>query len=279
MPDSRPLLSLFAILAGAVLVLLGLACVGLYLVAVLTALGHPDRSVIFWYLPFPLIGIPLAMAGIYFVMIGVRAYRDPGRPFAQLRYSLLALVLVALLEGGLLALDQVQTDRQRQAMIRQEEVASTLADGMHKVAGVKIVSHDAEGFTFAVTIDQGIPGSYRLETEVADSQAVFLEDSQVVNLGGDGVTISRQIPFEKLFGKCADAFRGTNIYVCIDNTAATSVFTIRSRLMLLADAEGSKAEIEHLRPELTSAGSAGFILDTRTGPWGVRVDGFAPAYR
>jgi hypothetical protein len=59
----------------------------------------------------------------------VRQDRDTGRYFAQLRYSLIALGLIGLAGGVLLVLDQIQTDRQRQTMVRQEAVESTLQSG------------------------------------------------------------------------------------------------------------------------------------------------------
>ena len=274
MPNSRKIFTLLSILAGVFLTLLGLACIGFYIAAVIAALGQPDRSIVFWYLVFPMIGVPLVGTGIYFFVIGIKAYKDPAQYLTQLRYSLIVLGGVVLVVSSLAILDQVQTDRQRHAMAHQEAVRSTLKEEMHRIAGVTIDHHDTGGFTFSITVAPGLPGSYRLVTEVANSQAVFLEETQMMSLDSGEKRLIRHVPFDRLFRKCADSFRDSNVYVCIENTGAKSVFTIESQLTLLRDQKGAVDVIDARGSALDSVGKTGFSLDTFTGPHGVRVEHF-----
>lgn len=68
---ARRIWSIVGLVAGALLTLFGLALVAAYVFgAVVDRLGEPDQSLLFWYLPFLLIGIMAVVAGAAAAVLG-----------------------------------------------------------------------------------------------------------------------------------------------------------------------------------------------------------------
>ena len=74
---------LFATLvAGIVLSVAGGAAVLAYVLeAIIARAGDPDQSLLFWYLPFLLFGLPALIAGLKVCHWGIGRLRHAGQPY------------------------------------------------------------------------------------------------------------------------------------------------------------------------------------------------------
>jgi len=274
MPYSKKFIAISSTIVGVVLFLLGIANIGFYVYSVVDAQDKADQSVIFWYLFFVFMGITLVCAGIYFIWIGYKSRKEEN--YAELvKYLLsgLAAVLVVMILAG--TFSEWSAAKKRSKRIEQEEVRNSLAAEMHHIDRIEINKFDQTGFSFSVHISEGLEGSYRLKTSIDNKQAVFLEEAEEVSLDNSKTRITRHISFEQLFQKCFDEFQGSNIYVCIENTGAKSLFTLKLQLILIEDKEQI---ITKIRDEvmLTSTGKTEFSMDTFTKNRQVKVNDFQP---
>jgi len=65
-----------AIICGTICSLFGLSLVSMYVYsAVIDRLGEPDQSLLFWLIPFLLIGLAASIAGIVMITVGVASIR------------------------------------------------------------------------------------------------------------------------------------------------------------------------------------------------------------
>ena len=99
MVKKQKLFSLFAILAGIMLSSIGLLGISFYFYSGLQALEQPDKSELFWFLPFLFFGTMLIGCGIYFFIIGIRSRSGNESDYKLAKNSLiiLTLLLIALL--------------------------------------------------------------------------------------------------------------------------------------------------------------------------------------
>ena len=277
MKASRKFIAISSITAGVLLFLLGIASIGFYIYSVVDALEKADQSVIFWYLIFVLMGITLVAAGIYLIWIGYKSSKEEN--YAGLtKYSLVVLgaIIVVLILSG--TFSEWSADKARSERIKQEEVQKSLEAEMHHIELIEIDEFDLTGFSFAVHISEGTGGSYHLKTSIDDGQAVFLEETEEIELDSSKKKVIRYVSFEQLFQKCFDEFQGSNIYVCIENTGAKSFFRLESQLILIKDKQQTITNIRN-NVSLTSAGKTEFSLDTFTKDMEVKVDDFRPIDR
>lgn len=274
MPESRTFVAAGSIIAGIVLFLLGIASIGFYIYSVVDVLDKADQSVIFWYLVLVFIGITMVSAGTYFIWIGYKSRKE--EKYAGLaKYSLggLGAVLVILILAGIFS--EWSADKTRSEIIKQEEIQKSLAAGMHHIERIEIDKFDQTGFSFSVHISEGEEGIYRFKTSIANKQAVFLEKTEEVSLDSSKTRITRYISFKQLFQKCFDEFRGSNIYICIENTGSKSFFTLESQLILITDDQQTITDIRD-KVTLTSDGKTEFSMDTFTKNMEVKVNDFQP---
>lgn len=277
MPDSQKFITAVSIMVGVVLCLLGIASIGLYVYSVIDALDQADQSVIFWYLVFVLIGITLVGLGIYFIRIGNRSSKEESYTRSA-KYSLAGLVAITILLILSGMFSEWSADKARSERIKQEEIHRSLSAGMHHIEGVEIDGSDQRGFSFSVHISEGVEGRYRLKTSIYDGQTLFLEEAEEMVLDGTEMKIEGDISFEQLFQKCFDEFRAANIYVCIDNTGATSFLTLESQLILIEDRPKTNTHILN-NASLGSLGKTKFSIDTFTKDMEVKVTDFQPMDR
>ena len=59
--------------AGGFITILGLVFVAMYIwEGIISRLGEPDQSLLFWYLPLLFIGIVVGRLGLYLLFLGIR---------------------------------------------------------------------------------------------------------------------------------------------------------------------------------------------------------------
>jgi hypothetical protein len=249
----------------------------MYVYSVIDALDQADQSVIFWYLVFVLIGITLVGLGIYFIWIGYRSSKEESYTRSA-KYSLVGLgaITILLILSG--TFSEWSADKARLERIKQEEVQRSLSAGMHHIERVEIDEFDQRGFSFSVHISEGVEGSYRLKTSIYEGQTLFLEQTKQIGLDSSKTKIEYYVNFEQLFQKCFGEFRGGNIYVCTDNTGATSFLTLESQLILNEDQPQANTNIMN-HESLTSTGKTKFSIDTFTKDMEVKVTDFQPIDR
>lgn len=272
----KQFISICSVIAGAILTLLGLGSIGVYVYSVIQVMDQADRSIIFWYFILVIIGFFLIGVGIYFVIIGFRAYRGKKSDARLVTYSLgvLGTVLIVLILAGLY--NEKITEQQRAERLEQDQIIEHLQAEMHRIEQVKIEQFNENSFTFRISVSEGLEGDYVLHLKIYNSQAAFLEESKEITIDSGSTQIKRQVSFEQLFSKCADEYSDSNIYVCIENTGAKSFFTIESELTLIKDKENTISEIDDLAAILKSLGETEFALDTFTKNRTVQVNNFQP---
>lgn len=273
MPDSRKFIAVCSIIAGVLLFLLGIASIGFYIFSVIDTLDKADQSIIFWYLIFVIMGITLVGTGGYFIWIGYISHKGEEKYVGLAKYSLsgLGTILIILILSGIFS--EWSADKRRSERVKEEELYKSLAAEMHHIDRIEIDEFNESGFSFSIHIFDGLEGSYRLNTSIYNSQAVFLEETKEVSLDSPKTRITHRISFEPLFQKCFDEFQESNIYVCIEDMGAKSFFTLESQLILIKDKEQKITNIRN-KPELVSVGKAEFSMDTFAKNREVKVNSF-----
>lgn len=272
MTTSRKFIAISAAILGVLLIFLGITSIGFYLYSVMDVQDNADQSAIFWYLIFVLIGIILAGTGIYFIRIGYMSYKDKNYT-GLTAYSLVgfAAIIITLIFTG--TIREWSTDKMRSERLEQEDIHSSIAADMHHIEQVVIDAFDETGFRYSVHISEGAEGRYQLITTVSDGQATFLKESEEIGLERSGKKVIRNVSFEELFESCLGEFQDSDMYVCIENTGATTFFTLESQLIPI---KGQQQTMTGLRYDnrLVSVGKAEFSLDTFTENMEVKIHSF-----
>ncbi|PWN07334.1 hypothetical protein DDZ15_03450 [Rhodohalobacter mucosus] len=247
---------------------LGIASIGYYIYSVIDALDKADQSVIYWYLIFVFIGIPLVASGIYFILIGYKSSKEKNYTVIA-TYSLgaLGVFIIFLILSGIIS--EWSADNTGSERSNQEELQKSPAAGMHHIEHIEINEFDQNGFSFTVHFSEGTGGSYRLEISINEGKTVFLEEAEEIELAGFKTEVTRYVSFDKLFQKCFDEFQSSNVYVCTENTGATSFFTLESQLFPIRENQQSINTMSTGSAEKTK-----FSLDTFTKEMEVRVNHF-----
>jgi len=276
MPKKGRITGYISIAAGGILCLAGLASIGIYVYAVIQALDTADRSVIYWYLVFVFTGLTLIGIGIYFIIIGYRAKKNP--PAADLaKNSLMVLgaVITFLFITGIY--NELRTNEWRKLHNELEKSGKELEQNMHKISRLNIEKYDENGFMYSLNLTGNIEGRYTLATKIYNRQADFLTRSERIDLSPGTKNITRHISFERMFEKCFEEYVNRNIYVCVDNSGAESIFTLEVVVTLIrTDREdvGALEDIPNIR--LNSSRETFIRIDTFTRKQHVEVNEFSP---
>jgi hypothetical protein len=97
MSNKQKLIPVLSFLSGIILSLMGLLGIGFYLSSGIKALGQPDKSELFWFLPFLFFGIMLVGGGVYFFIIGNRARKGNESDYVLAKNSLIILTLLIII--------------------------------------------------------------------------------------------------------------------------------------------------------------------------------------
>lgn len=97
MIHKQKLITTFTFLSGTILSLKGLMGIGFYSYSGIKALGQPDKSELFWYLPFLFFGIMLVGGGVYFFIIGNRARKGNESDYRLAKNSVIALSILMII--------------------------------------------------------------------------------------------------------------------------------------------------------------------------------------
>ena len=96
MSNKQKLIPALSFLSGFILALIGVLGVGFYLYSGISALDQPDKSVIFWYLPFLFFGIMLVGGGVYFFIIGNRSRKGNESDYRLAKNSVIILTVLII---------------------------------------------------------------------------------------------------------------------------------------------------------------------------------------
>ena len=91
MINKQKLISIFSIISGIILALMGMFGIGGYLFSGIAVLDQPDKSIIFWYLPILFIGITLLSLAVFFIIIGLRSLKGKESDYRLAKNSLFIL--------------------------------------------------------------------------------------------------------------------------------------------------------------------------------------------
>jgi hypothetical protein len=79
-------LAYFLVFLGGLLTVLGAVFIGMYIwEAVISRLGDPDQSLIFWYLPILFIGVSAVLGGFFMFRQGLSQIRSMKKEILQSR--------------------------------------------------------------------------------------------------------------------------------------------------------------------------------------------------
>jgi hypothetical protein len=97
MINKQKLIPMLSFLSGIILSLIGLLGIGFYLYSGITALDQPDKSVLFWFLPFLFFGIILVGGGVYFFIIGIRSCKGSESDYLLAKNSVIILFILLVI--------------------------------------------------------------------------------------------------------------------------------------------------------------------------------------
>ena len=104
MINKQKLITTLSFLSGTILSLIGLLGIGFYLYSGIKALGQPDKSELFWFLPFLFFGIMLVGSGAYFFIIGFRSRKGNESNYRLAKNSviILSILIIIVIAFGLI---------------------------------------------------------------------------------------------------------------------------------------------------------------------------------
>jgi hypothetical protein len=96
MINKQKLIITLSYLSGIILSLMGLLGIGFYLYSGIKALGQPDKSELFWFLPFLFFGTMLLGGGVYFFIIGNRPSKGNESDYRLAKNSVIILTMLII---------------------------------------------------------------------------------------------------------------------------------------------------------------------------------------
>lgn len=231
-PGARTLLAVVAGFVGVVLFVLGLASLGVYVHTVLEVMDAADRSPIFWYLVFVVIGLILVVVGSYFLVLGVWTYRNPETSLTLVGGSLVVLLLAATGIAGYVVIEQKSTEQRRRRRAHRQALREELERSMHRLEGLEVARLGDDGFTVELSVSGRRAGPYRLTLVVSEAHTEFLRKTEVLELAAGDTTLRRRIAYRDLFRTCDTVADSSRVPVCVDGTGARSFFAVTARLTL-----------------------------------------------
>ncbi len=265
MQPFKTILSLSAIVAGVLIILTGLSAIILYLATVIDSLQQPDKSLIYWYLPFLLIGISLLPVGAWFSVIGYKSFEDEYF-FMLTRNSLLVLIITGGLFLGWWFVSENRADDHRQ----QREASQAEIDDLQQIKRVDITSADETGIDLSVSAVGKHSGIYRLNLKVHNTRNLFMEQVSDHTLQNTDNLIPATIHFDDVFRICREGRPTPDNYFCVNNTG-----TSNSKITISA----SLSPVDHpaldkitRAQNIESEASSELYLDTTTRNGVVTVD-------
>ena len=91
------LLSVISIAAGIILIITGLFGIVSYIVTLFESLNLADQSLIFWYLPFLLLGIVFLIIGILYIVMGLKSLSGNEAAYKTTKVLLIILSFIILI--------------------------------------------------------------------------------------------------------------------------------------------------------------------------------------
>ncbi|MDX1670980.1 MAG: hypothetical protein R3211_01460 [Balneolaceae bacterium] len=268
-----------SIVLGVLLTAAGVAAIGFYIFSVVTVMDEPDRSLIFWYSVFLYFGLIISSLGAYFIVVGWKATKGSKRAALLTQRSvLLFTIIVALLVIRYLWQGFEMKNEQAAYQAKMENFRA-LERRIHKIEQIEITDFGSNGFNLRLSTSGSLFGRYRIILRVRNTQALFLEKEQTLQLLDSRVKNTMEVSFEQLFQKCFDEFRNSNIYVCIPGAGtANTRFTVEARLFpteaTLPDSTSGFIRAE----ELFTTSETGFSVDTVGEPDRIVVEQFRPLH-
>lgn len=267
---SIPLLSY---VVGALLIATGLLAIGTYVDEAIAVWNASDRSMLYWLLFLPLIGVGLVGAGLGFVVIGRKARRDPSAR-ALAGHCLLGL---GILSAALAIAGHFRHARVAKSDRNLEQHLQLRAQRDRNARKLDRLDLDFAGNESIIVHAQpsaGLDGRYRWTLKISNGQNVLLESSRELTLQGTAPPIVQRTSFAQWFAKCFDPAPSA-AYACVHNAEASESYLVQGNLELIDDAHGSVASTERRYNPIVATASRELSLDTRTTDDAVVVMGVA----
>ena len=268
-----------SIVLGVLLTAAGVAAIGFYIFSVVTVMDEPDRSLIFWYSVFLYFGLIISSLGAYFIVVGWKATKGSKRAALLAQRSLLLFTIIVALLVIRYLWQGFEMKNEQAAYQAKMENFRALERRIHKIEQIEITDFGSNGFNLRLSTSGSLFGRYRIILRVRNTQALFLEKEQTLQLLDSRVKNTMEVSFEQLFQKCFDEFRNSNIYVCIPGAGtANTRFTVEARLFpteaTLPDSTSGFIRAE----ELFTTSETGFSVDTVGEPDRIVVEQFRPLH-
>lgn len=95
--NKQKFISIATLVSGIVLIISGLFSTGFYISAVFESIYIADKSAIFWFIPFLMIGFIIVVVGFFFSLVGYRSLRGDERAVKESKYMMISILILILL--------------------------------------------------------------------------------------------------------------------------------------------------------------------------------------
>lgn len=258
---TKKIIPLLSIITGISLILIGLSTILFYIYAVIESVMQADKSGIYWLLPFLFIGLFMAAAGVFILIIGIKSFRSE-RHYRLAGQSLSVLFILFLISISAMYLSERDADHQRTEWDRLQSKSAK----HQKVASVLITSVDETGLDLSIQTVGEIGGSYTLFLKLSNHQAEFKEFYFDLLLNDTENEFQRRITFDDIFSKCFNEFKNSNVYVCTENAG-----TRNSKFDIIAALKPDQLKEDLFPIDKSSESKTSFYLDTMNENGVVRV--------
>ncbi len=249
----------------------GVLAIGAYVRELIELWNASDRSMLYWTLFLPFLGVPFVGVGISFIETGRRARHDPmARALAGKFLAGLGILVAILVVAGYFR--QQSMHRLSRVLDQQLQLDADRTHNARKVQRIYIAIDGNESITVTSQPSSGLDGRYRWTLEIRDGAAVLWKSAQELSLKGIAQPVSQSARFAEIFAKCLDPLP-VDAPACVRNAEASDFYTVQASLELLEDARGPIAPVQTRYNPVLSTASKDLNLTTHTDDRTVHVIG------
>jgi hypothetical protein len=213
---------LLCFLVGALMVATGLLAIGTYVRELIELWNASDRSMLYWTLFLPLLGIALVGVGISFIETWRRARHDPAvRALAGKFLAGLGILAAILAVVG--HFRQQDMDQSRRVLDQQLQLNADRSHNARKLQRIDIAIDGNESITVTSQPSNGLDGRYRWTLEIRDGDVVLWTSAQELSLNGIAQPVSQSARLAEVFAKCLDPVP-VDAPACVRNAEASDFY-------------------------------------------------------
>ena len=181
----------------------GLLAIGTYVRELIELWNASDRSMLYWTLFLPLLGMALVGVGISFIETWRRARHDPAvRALAGKFLAGLGILAAILAVVG--HFRQQDMDQSRRVLDQQLQLNADRSHNVRKLQRIDIAIDGNESITVTSQPSNGLDGRYRWTLEIRDGDVVLWTSAQELSLKGIAQPVSQSSRLAEVFAKCLD---------------------------------------------------------------------------